>query len=292
MLNDMLTASGVAPYDVAVVLHKSTLQPLRRLFPSLVFERQDLFEAYQAVHSSKAAATLRKRRFVASFVVFGADKMLFAGLFEVRNAQTRPTSEIYADSRYEELSQLYGATDTAPEVNIAARTHQTHFEMEPMAELDDLRGRLQIAVPPGRTYARLAENLYAPIVAITPRPITAPPPPNWNALVLRAAEIPALPGSWRQVLAQWRGIYLIVDERDGARYVGSAYGEDNLLGRWLVHVAGSVGVTVELAKRDPAHFRFSILELLSPAASDQDVITVENSWKDRLHTRAFGLNVN
>ncbi|MBL4559231.1 MAG: hypothetical protein JKP98_25855 [Rhodobacteraceae bacterium] len=37
-------------------------------------------------------------------------------------------------------------------------------------------------------------------------------------------ELRALPASWAPVLREWRGVYLIVDQTDGARYVGSAYG--------------------------------------------------------------------
>lgn len=33
-------------------------------------------------------------------------------------------------------------------------------------------------------------------------------------------------------LAEWRGIYLIFDTRDAKAYVGSAYGSENILGRW------------------------------------------------------------
>jgi hypothetical protein len=32
---------------------------------------------------------------------------------------------------------------------------------------------------------------------------------------------------------EWRGIYYIFDVSDGKGYVGSAYGNDDLLGRWM-----------------------------------------------------------
>ncbi len=81
-----------------------------------------------------------------------------------------------------------------------------------------------------------------------------------------------------------------LDRTDGARYVGSAYGETNLLGRWLTHVDGDGGVTVQLARRNPADFRFSILERVSPDMEARDVIAIEHGWMTRLHTRTHGLN--
>jgi hypothetical protein len=116
--------------------------------------------------------------------------------------------------------------------------------------------------------------------------------PDWRRLVLRAREVDLLPRDWAARLSQWRGIYLIVDESDGARYVGSAYGAENLLGRWRAHIRGEKGMTVELKRRSPANFRFSILERLSPDADPADVIDLEGGWKLRIHSYAFGLNRN
>ena len=106
-----------------------------------------------------------------------------------------------------------------------------------------------------------------------------------NTAVLRA-----FPAGWRQTLSQWRGIYLITDATDGARYVGSAYGVENLLGRWQAHVAREVGVTAQLRHRDPVNFSFSILERVSPDMPTADVIALEQTWMTRLHTRTHGLN--
>ncbi len=102
-----------------------------------------------------------------------------------------------------------------------------------------------------------------------------------------------LRGSWRARLSEWHGIYLIFDESDGKSYVGSAYGRDNILGRWDVYVRNGHGGNRELRDRDPRNFRFTILERLAPDLPPEDVISKESSWKLRLHTRApFGLNAN
>lgn len=286
----VLQDAGIRPEDVAVVLHTTGLPKLRRLLPWLVEHRPDLFDAYQSVHSDMATATLRKRQFAASFVPYSDRVMLFAGLFRVADVQQMATAELYADPRFAELESDFGASDTSPARNVRARSHQMLFTLRPVPEFADLRGRLTIAAPQGRTYVRHAEKLDPEITAIFPEPAFARPVPDWRDLVLTSAEVRLLPESWRRRLAEWRGIYMILDATDGGRYVGSAYGRENLAGRWKAHVAGEHGVTAELAKRDTAGFRFSILERVNPDLPDDEVVALESSWKRRLHTLDFGLN--
>lgn len=48
-----------------------------------------------------------------------------------------------------------------------------------------------------------------------------------------------------------------------------------------------------LRRRAPRGFHFSILQRLSPDMDASDVIRLESTWKERLHTRApLGLNDN
>ena len=79
----------------------------------------------------------------------------------------------------------------------------------------------------------------------------------------------------------------------GKGYVGSAYGEENLLGRWLNYSLSGHGDNRLLRTREGKNFRFTILQRVSPDLEPRDVIKLESSWKERLHTRKpFGLNDN
>jgi hypothetical protein len=74
---------------------------------------------------------------------------------------------------------------------------------------------------------------------------------------------------------------------------GSAYGEDNLLGRWQDYAVYGHGGNRLLRQRDPRNFRFTILQRVSPDMEAADVIRLEGSWKQRLHTHEpYGLNDN
>ncbi|MCK1498658.1 GIY-YIG nuclease family protein [Bradyrhizobium sp. 188] len=102
-----------------------------------------------------------------------------------------------------------------------------------------------------------------------------------------------LPKRWQAKLAEWRGIYYIFDTSAGKGYVGSAYGTANLLGRWRNYAASGHGGNRLLRQRDPQHFRFTVLELVSPNMEADEVIRLEGTWKERLHTRQpHGLNDN
>ena len=290
--NQLLRAEGVLPEDVTILLHNTRAQPLRRLLASMVFERADVFDAYQSVHSEQAAATLRGRPWAARFVPVDDRRMMYVGLYAVNDLGLRPKQEIYCHPGLIAVAREYGDPVTAEALENAGQGEQAVFDMALSETMAELRGRLQVMAPGGRTYARLAVNLDFEIIAVTEEPLRAAPAPEWEGFIVTAAEMRSLPASWSARLREWRGVYLIVDESDGSRYVGAAYGQENLLGRWKAHVAGDRGVTVELARRNPEQFRFSILELVSPAALPEDVIKLEVKWKERLHSRKFGLNVN
>lgn len=288
--NLLLREAGLDPASTAIILHTPKPPRLRMWLPYIAAERHDLFEAYQSVHSPGVEATLANRTHAASFVRLADGTQCLAGVYRIASSDNRATREIYADPRFAELETHFGATDTAPQHNIQRAPTQRLFVLERMDALSGLRGRLRISMPPGRTYIRIAANLDPEVIEITRVPHLVPAPPEWDSFVVTGAELRVLPDGWAARLREWRGVYMILDETDGSRYVGSAYGMDNLLGRWRAHVAGDQGVTVELRRRDPSRFRFSILELVAPTAAADEAIRCESNWKLRLHTLEYGLN--
>jgi len=222
-----------------------------------------------------------------SFIEVGPGKQVFVGVYNRVRVTERPMDEILPDPEIQYLAESFGM---GMGFAVAKRESFPWFQFELTDVLLDKAGRLAIARPNGRNIVRLAENLDVPIEAIEASPLFDPPPPGWRELMLTGPEVRHLPTAWAARLREWRGIYLIVDESDGQRYVGAVYGEENLLGRWTTHVAGDRGVTRELRQRNPLDFRFSILERVSPDMLADDVIALEQTWMERLHTRQFGLN--
>lgn len=118
-----------------------------------------------------------------------------------------------------------------------------------------------------------------------------PPFPGFSRFTGEISEIPALPQAWLAALASVRGVYLLVSE-GGEQYVGSATGQEGLLGRWMVYAANGHGGNVLLRRRGHRDYAVSILEVASPDMSRDDILAREGHWKDKLGARADGLNAN
>jgi hypothetical protein len=168
------------------------------------------------------------------------------------------------------------------------------FDLNPTDFYAHWKGKLVVGwPPPERSWWRRAHRNTMPVIAVREESALASAMPEWDQISLTWEELSLLPQKWKSALSQWRSVYYIFDTSDGKGYVGSAYGTDNLLGRWLNYAAKGHGGNKLLRTRDPRNFRFSILQRVSPDMETTDVIHLENSWKERLHTRyPDGLNDN
>jgi hypothetical protein len=168
------------------------------------------------------------------------------------------------------------------------------FDLEMTDVYPKWKGKLVVDwPPPERVWWRWADRNVMPVAAILEDSALVADMPTWDQMVLNREELAVLPTRWRAALSEWRGIYYIFDASDGKGYVGSAYGSANILGRWLNYALSGHGGDKLLRKRDPKCFRFSILQRVSPDMDVNDVIRLEGTWKERLHTRQpHGLNDN
>ena len=105
--------------------------------------------------------------------------------------------------------------------------------------------------------------------------------------------------SWRAALSNVAGIYLIMDTATGKPYVGSAYGDQGIWGRWSEYADNADGGNVELqylleqeGREYVRNFRYAILEISDPLSSDDEIRHREDHWKEVLMTRTYGLNAN
>ena len=102
--------------------------------------------------------------------------------------------------------------------------------------------------------------------------------------------------NWKTALQNQKGVYLLTDVSNGKMYVGSAYGENMILGRWRAYVKTGHGGNTGLKRLTFDHikqnFRYSILDIYKSTIDDQIIIDRENRWKEVLQTRKFGYNEN
>ena len=115
---------------------------------------------------------------------------------------------------------------------------------------------------------------------------------------------------WRTALKSRKGVYVISDKETGKLYVGSAYGDDGILGRWRAYVtSGYDKHEVENGKYPnkkleelvnekgmayiEKNFQYALLETFTDDVSDEYIIDRESYWKEVLLTRGdFGYNAN
>jgi len=101
---------------------------------------------------------------------------------------------------------------------------------------------------------------------------------------------------WKTALENQKGVYLITDINTGRRYVGSAYGENMILGRWKSYIHNGHGGNKDFTQIEfeyiKENFRFSILEIYKSTTEDRIIINREHFWMRILLTRdkRFGYN--
>lgn len=284
-LKDLLTKQGFDLGKVIVLRHRPIELSLRKILPWLAAEKPAVFNAYQQSQNPDAEKALTKADVVASFIALEDDKALFVGLY--RRAGSHPVTE----EQYWAIPEIL---EMKPFGLRGIRNRQTAmwFDLNPLNTYSEWKGRLVVRWPAGRLWWRWAKSNNFPVCAIHEESLLDAEMPAWDELTLTWKDLAVLPTKFKEALRQWRGIYYIFDVSVGMGYVGSACGEDNILGRWLNYAVSGHGGNKKLRDCEPDNFLFTILQRTSPDMDRDEVCRLEAKWKDRLHTRDYGLNEN
>jgi hypothetical protein len=287
-LNDLFEKRAIDAKRVLVFRHRPSEPELNKVLPWLAAEKPDVFNAYQQTQSEKVEKAMGNADYVASFIGHEPGKALFIGLYSIGGTKALTHDDYWAVPAYIEM-KAFGMK--GPEAN---RSSILWFDLSLTDWYAQWKGKLVVGwPPPERSWWRWAQRNTIPVLAVLEDCALDAAMPEWDRIVLSWDELKVLPRRWRAALSQWRGIYYIFDTSDGKGYVGSAYGRDNLLGRWIAYSRKGHGGNALLLQREPRNFRFTILQRLSPDLDADDVIRIEASWKERLHTRQpQGLNDN
>jgi hypothetical protein len=293
-LNDLLTKQGFDPRQVLVLRHRPIEPKLRKILPWLAAEKHELFNAYQQTQTKRVEQSMEKLKgvgYIASFIGLEPGKATFVGLYSIANSKPLTHEEYRKMPAYEQLRKW---DHPGWQGSDKSRTHILWFDLELADFYARWKGRLVVDwPPPERSWWRRAHRNDMQIHAVLEESSFDEAMPRWDELEFRWEDLAILPMRWKSAISQWRGIYYIFDTSDCKGYVGSAYGEDNLFGRWHNYATSGHGGNKLLKKRNPKNFVFTVLQRVSPDMDAHDVIHVENTWKERLHTRApDGLNDN
>lgn len=142
------------------------------------------------------------------------------------------------------------------------------------------------------------------VVELLPKGQLRPPFRDYLDFTLTHAELMALyrhedvNREWRSRLAAVAGIYLILATTTGAQYIGSAHGSEGIWGRWATYANNGHGGNLLLKKlvassaAYPEAFSYSILQILPKTLARSEVLNWERLYKEKLGSRARGLNAN
>ena len=128
--------------------------------------------------------------------------------------------------------------------------------------------------------------------------------PGWDKVHLSHKELTEIINNpngnkdWYEYLSRHSGVYVIFDSLTGNQYVGSASGGNGIWSRWEGYVKtghnGNKGLKA-LAKNNPDfanNFTYSLHHVFPKTVSKNDVLYYESLLKNKLGSRAFGLNEN
>ena len=292
-LNDLMKGKGIDPQHVLVLRHRPNEPALNRVLPWLAAEKPAVFNAYQQTQGERVERAMQRLTgtgYVASFVGREPGKALFVGLYSIGESKPLSREEFWQVPAYIDLKAfgMRGFADERPEASVL------WFDLTLTDFCAHWKGRLIVGwPPPERAWWRRAHRNEFPIIAVLEDSALDAALPEWNEIEFTWEDLKVLPTRLKFKLSEWRGVYYIFDTLDEKGYVGSAYGESNLLGRWLNYANRGDGGNKLLRQRDPRNFLFTILQRVSPDLDADDVIRLEGSWKRRLHTRhPHGLNDN
>ena len=179
---------------------------------------------------------------------------------------------------------------------------QIFYKLERIPLLEQFRNRLVIDWGKNsQTY--IQKRLDKPVSEIYPQGFVSLFP-GWDKVYLSYKELQEIINNpdgnkdWYEYLSRHAGVYVIHDKSTGDQYVGSAYGGSGIWSRWqgyarTGHNGNKALKALAGQNKDFANnFVFSLHHVFPKTISKNEVIAYESLLKEKLGSRAFGLNEN
>lgn len=279
LFSELLTTRG---FDLnnsfKLVRHKSIEHPIEELID------RDLFEQYNCVHG--------KDRYDCDYVIVfigkESTKALFWGVYKVNGKIKASEANLT-----EEYKKEFSSDDFKS---------KKYYLLEKQNNYNDLEQRVIIEWGEG-TRAWVQKKCDKEVIEIKPRGFVEDFP-GYLDFVLPFKKLEQIIKNyesnykWKNKLSSVYGIYLILDRKTGKQYIGSAYGENGIWGRWENYVnSGSGGndlldKLIENNENYKYNFQFTILQTLPSNLKSDEVVGYETLYKEKLGSKTFGLNKN
>ncbi|MCM2999970.1 GIY-YIG nuclease family protein [Paenibacillus cellulositrophicus] len=247
-----------------------------------------LLDFYQSVQSKDVFGNCE---YILSFLGYERSMAIYIGAYKV-------LSKSQFDRRNNNVPENY------PYMEILDQP-LFHYQLQKVDLLNDLIDRMVI------DWGNATRSWYQWLSNSNPKQVIEILPsgyvkefPGFDDLILTFDELYTIVNSpdsnrtWHTMLSSVAGVYLITDMTNGSQYVGSASGERGIMGRWRGYTetphGGNINL-ISLLQADPdryRNFQYSILRTLPKSLTRTEVIGFEKKYKQKLGSRAFGLNGN
>ena len=180
--------------------------------------------------------------------------------------------------------------------------HLNYYKLEDSKLLEGYKNRLVIEWGKS-TVSWVQSSTHKEVTEIYPKGFVSLFP-GWDKVHLSHKELSEIINNpngnkdWYEYLSRHSGVYVIFDSLTGNQYVGSASGGRGIWSRWEGYVKtghnGNKGLKA-LSKNNPDfanNFTYSLHHVFPKTVSKNDVLYYESLLKNKLGSRAFGLNEN
>ena len=281
LLSDLLKINGIDTHDVVLIRHVLSQEHFRKCFEN------GFIKEYTQIQG-KNKKMLKKSKYWMVFISTNGTNAKFYCMYELK---------AFTDISEHEMPVGFPCPDMYNDDSYM-------YELDETDLFSDLKDRLIINWGTSTQSWYQSSANSKPIVAINSQ--EKYPFNGYESSIYTFEELQniaedmgvgAYEEHWK-ALSSVKGIYLIVDTSDGKQYIGSAFGEKGILGRWIEYVNSHHGGNKELIKLLEHHperykkFRFTILKIFSEGASVKEVTDAEQLYKAKLGTIEFGLNDN
>lgn len=282
-INRLLEFAGLdMTKRIKIARHHDTTRNIdvHELFATQEFE---IYQAYQEVNRFKDCD------FLVSCLGLEKNQALFVGVYKVKG-----------------ISSVKGFPE---DINVSFKGKakdgsKYRYELEKLAGFEDLEKRLVINWQSiAQSWCQWINTDEKEVVQLLPKGYVRDFPGFYDINILYRELRDIINDHnanslWHKMLASVAGIYLIVDTETGMQYIGSASGKEGVLGRWKEYANNGHGNTQKLkeiltSNPNRVHkFKFSILRTLPNTLTKTEVIEIEGKYKEKLGSRAYGLNSN
>ena len=288
LMSDIIDKTGIAHDNIALVRHTVSQKSFKEVWKG----GKEMFEEYQKIQPQNY---FHGKKYIFSFIGERKTNARFIGVYKVKSIT--PLTEKKVKQEY--LSRYGYIHDFKKDF---------YFDLEKLNILEDMMERLVIDYGATRNIVHCNWETIAkkPVVGISSNEFK-----GYDNIIWSFSDLEKYIGheEWYEdlytALSKVNGVYLVVDTAENKQYVGSAYGDEGIWGRWRDYlntkgIGGNKKLGEHLTNKrgDYQNLQFTILETIPKTGNDardkELVWKREVLFKQKLLTRndSTGLNMN